>query len=446
MYSVLDIRGRWDEIRLYHTSFEEFLVDPNRSCDFNVDKRAQSLIIARKWLQNLTASRLRTYSVAQLYSKETRAFFTEWIDFCRHSFPKPPLVLLNDLKNVDLSCVFLCRHVLHEEPEMWYRQTEEGDDRDSIVDSSSSADLRVLRSYTSFPHYADWSQTFQGLHQWIEEYSTLADKATAHKDPHNLSDNHPYSDAEEHMFNDAAGDGGSEFAHCGTDKVDILEGLKGRFLENPKSFHLELSPDINVPLQHDFTSWAVHIATGCKWWTRLRPAPAGTLPDHMPLRLTDCHCDLSRGKKPVDSAHITFQEACMQVVKTLISNLEMIRATKSDPTASHHLQPIYVYGISTTLLTPSLLQHCQLDTELFSLCQSFLNFAKSCPIMTVPYDQGEEQKQAVLSWIEVSTVYPVHGPSVSMGDVSTKVVTDVLLNIDPPGKLHQGKRSSGSTN
>ncbi|KAJ8073682.1 hypothetical protein PM082_011960 [Marasmius tenuissimus] len=61
MYSVLDIRDRGDRIRLYHTSFREFLVDRDRSRNFHIDITTQTPIITRKWLQNLTASRLRTY-------------------------------------------------------------------------------------------------------------------------------------------------------------------------------------------------------------------------------------------------------------------------------------------------------------------------------------------------------------------------------------------------
>ncbi|KAK1220892.1 hypothetical protein PQX77_016313, partial [Marasmius sp. AFHP31] len=163
MYSVLDIRGRGDGIRLYHTSFEEFLVDPNRSCDFHIDIPAQRLIVARKWLQNLTASALRTYRVQQLYDKDTKAFFTEWIDFCHRSFPKPPWDLLNDLKNVDLSSVFLCQHVLHQEPTLWYAE--------EVAHDEAITELARLGSFpTSFPYRADWSQTFRGLYQWMEKY------------------------------------------------------------------------------------------------------------------------------------------------------------------------------------------------------------------------------------------------------------------------------------
>ncbi|KAL0062729.1 hypothetical protein AAF712_010424 [Marasmius tenuissimus] len=60
MHSVLDIRGRGD-IRVYHTSFTDYLADQTRSLDFHVDKRKQKRPIARQWLQNLATSRIRTY-------------------------------------------------------------------------------------------------------------------------------------------------------------------------------------------------------------------------------------------------------------------------------------------------------------------------------------------------------------------------------------------------
>ncbi|KAJ8073697.1 hypothetical protein PM082_011975 [Marasmius tenuissimus] len=368
MYSVLDIQGKGDRIHLYHTSFREFLVDRNRSRNFHIDIETQTPIITRKWLQNLTASRLRTYSVEQLYSKETEAFFMVWIDFCRRSFPRPSWDVLNDLKNIDLSSVFLCQHVLHRKPRPQYRA--EGEHGIAVIERTIPG-----LSTTFFAYHADWSQTFQGLHRWMEKYFD--------------SDSHTYPD--EYMDNTTE-DQDSEFTHRNTDKVDLVESLKCRFLKRPRCFHLELSPD--VPLQHDFASWAVHVATGCTWWSRLHfseSEPGNSLPDHAPLRLTDCHCDLRGGKEPGDPAHLAFQEACKEVVKVCISDLEV--ATKSD-------LRVHAFGISNILLASSLLQHCRPGTELFSLFQSFLELAKGYLYMTVPSEWGEKQTIKVLGWIK----------------------------------------------
>ena len=61
LYSVLDIRGSGDAIRLFHNSFREYLVDPKRSGSFHIDRSKWRHIITRRWLQNLTAARIRGY-------------------------------------------------------------------------------------------------------------------------------------------------------------------------------------------------------------------------------------------------------------------------------------------------------------------------------------------------------------------------------------------------
>ncbi|KAJ8073673.1 hypothetical protein PM082_011951 [Marasmius tenuissimus] len=372
MYSVLDMGGRGDRIRLYHNSFREFLVDQDRSRNFHIDIEAQTPMIARKWLQNLTASRLRTCSVEQLYSKETRVFFTEWIDFCCRSCPRPSWDLLNDLKNVDLSSVFFCRHVLHRKSGLQY--PVEGDSGMVLTMKQTIAGFLT----TSLSYHADWSQTFRGLHQWMEKYF----------------DNDSHTHPNEYM-GDTTKDHNSELTHRNTDEVDLVKSLKRKFSERPRCFHLELSPE--VPLQHDFVSWAVHVATGCTWWTRLhfsKSEPGNSLPDHALLRLTDCHCDLRGGKEPGDPAHLAFQEVCMEVVKVCISDFEFINNLK------YSVLQLRAFGIFTTFLASSLLQHCRLGTELFSLCQSFLELAKDYPQMTVPSEWGEKQRKQVLGWIK----------------------------------------------
>ncbi|KAK1225239.1 hypothetical protein PQX77_011840 [Marasmius sp. AFHP31] len=109
MYSVLDVRGPNDVIRIYHTSFSDYLLDHNRSGDFYIDEPAQKLAIAKRWLHNLSTSKVGTYSFDQLCDIQTRHFFTQWIPLCS-SVPKPTRDLLEDLRNVDLAYVFFCKH------------------------------------------------------------------------------------------------------------------------------------------------------------------------------------------------------------------------------------------------------------------------------------------------------------------------------------------------
>ncbi|KAK1219924.1 hypothetical protein PQX77_017318 [Marasmius sp. AFHP31] len=104
MHSVLDIHGRGDGIHVHHTSFTDYLTDQTRSLDFHINRRKQRRPILRQWLQNLTVSRIRTYSPSQRHSEETEPFFMEWIDFCT-SITKPSWKLLLDVQNIDLASV-----------------------------------------------------------------------------------------------------------------------------------------------------------------------------------------------------------------------------------------------------------------------------------------------------------------------------------------------------
>ncbi|KAL0072848.1 hypothetical protein AAF712_000611 [Marasmius tenuissimus] len=57
MYSVLDIHE--DNITVSHTSFSDYLFDRTRSRVFFIDEAAQTHFLARRWLQALSAERLR---------------------------------------------------------------------------------------------------------------------------------------------------------------------------------------------------------------------------------------------------------------------------------------------------------------------------------------------------------------------------------------------------
>ncbi|KAJ8076241.1 hypothetical protein PM082_000660 [Marasmius tenuissimus] len=61
MHSVLDIRGRGDDICVYHTSFTDYLADETRSLNFHINKKKQKCPIVQQWLQNLATDRIHTY-------------------------------------------------------------------------------------------------------------------------------------------------------------------------------------------------------------------------------------------------------------------------------------------------------------------------------------------------------------------------------------------------
>ncbi|KAJ8081015.1 hypothetical protein PM082_017853 [Marasmius tenuissimus] len=106
MYSVLDVRGGWDDIRIYHSSFREYLIDPTRSRGFHVDVGVQKYLLARRWLQNLSVNKIPTYSLHQLHEGRNNDFFQGWIRFCMNCLPEPTRDLLEDLQNVDLSFIW----------------------------------------------------------------------------------------------------------------------------------------------------------------------------------------------------------------------------------------------------------------------------------------------------------------------------------------------------
>ncbi|KAG7094189.1 hypothetical protein E1B28_007796 [Marasmius oreades] len=53
MHSVLDIRGAQDDIRVYHTSFTDYLCTKSRSAEFYIDEPRQCDFLACRWLMAL---------------------------------------------------------------------------------------------------------------------------------------------------------------------------------------------------------------------------------------------------------------------------------------------------------------------------------------------------------------------------------------------------------
>ncbi|KAK1216993.1 hypothetical protein PQX77_020343 [Marasmius sp. AFHP31] len=100
-----------DEIRML-TSFKAYLVDKNRSGPkFYINVPEQQDVLARLWLQNLSASETRAYFLDGRLTDATMHFCTEWIEFCT-SKCKPTRDLLDELRNIDLVFVFFCKHIL----------------------------------------------------------------------------------------------------------------------------------------------------------------------------------------------------------------------------------------------------------------------------------------------------------------------------------------------
>ncbi|KAK1219839.1 hypothetical protein PQX77_017416 [Marasmius sp. AFHP31] len=139
MHSVLDIPDKSEnKIHVYHTSFTDYLCDQTRSRQFHVDIDSQKRAIARRWLQNLTTSRVQTYTSHQLYGTKAKDFFAKWIDFCE-SIPEPTRDLLEHLWNVDLASMYM---------------------------------VSCLRKVQG------WNDTFKELVLWVQKYVSLVPRCT----------------------------------------------------------------------------------------------------------------------------------------------------------------------------------------------------------------------------------------------------------------------------
>ncbi|KAK1215680.1 hypothetical protein PQX77_021685 [Marasmius sp. AFHP31] len=363
VHSVLDIRGYSDEIRIFHTSFRDYLVDQTRSGCFHIDVDTQKPVIARHWLQNLTSSRVRTYSPYKLYAADTSHFFIAWIEFCT-SLPKPTEEFLDSLWDVD------CAFAYH---------------------------LAVQRNVRS-----KWYYVFGKLASWVRKHHVPG--ISQNKDENQSGD---CEGAEENRYLKAKGYPFYDKGQCaveahirGMDKGDgpsLVERLVHKFEDHPGCFHLEWSSGVSP--RNDVNHWIIFQTTGCRRYSHLDQvmSPPSQFDE---VRLTDCHCDLSRGNGPCDPAHIAYQEACMQLFKAFVSRFEILyRSGAEDFPTIEWLEDIFLNIVCSLLL-----KHCHLDTELFSLCQMFFGLADGCSVMRFRDEYGEEGRKNVRKWIEVSIV------------------------------------------
>ncbi|KAK1230047.1 hypothetical protein PQX77_006863 [Marasmius sp. AFHP31] len=339
MHSILDIHGSEDTLRVYHTSFTDYLANQARSGCFHIDTQTQKYAIAHQWLQNLCTDKVQTYSSNQLHSEKTEPFFWEWKQLCM-SFPEPTQDLLKDLWNVDLASAYL-----------------------------------AVASH-------DWESCFRNLVSWVKKYDVLdvnksQDKKEVGDHPKASADGQCEVKAHSHeMDRERPG-------------VGLVEGLVHRLQDHPKYFHLEWP--LGVSPQNNVVSWVVDNATGCQKRTSLN----GTRPsDTNDVRLTDCHCDFSGGNESWGSGHLAYQEACLQHAKAYIS-LFKEHAQSNDIDKLQELECTFLNMVQSMLLA-----HCRLDTELLLLCQTFFGIAEGCLVMGIDEEEGERGRKNMLAWIE----------------------------------------------
>ncbi|KAK1216587.1 hypothetical protein PQX77_020779 [Marasmius sp. AFHP31] len=354
MHSVLNIRGRDDAITVHHTSFRDYLLDRTRSHHFHIDIDTQRYDIVRQWLQNLTTSKILSYSPSQLYSDGTEAFFGSWRQLCT-SIPKPTRDLLDDLWNVDLA---------------------------------------FTHSRTS----CDWHDNFEKLVRWVRKYDdpgicenkdkkeAVGNYSKASKNTLLMANSHlscengqPEVDAHNcKMAEEAEG-------------RDLVQRLVHKFQNHPGCFHLVYPP--GGILQQNVVNIFVSLAAGCpRFVEQVEPEPT----DVDNVRLTDCRCDLSVGSESSDPGHLAYREACRQLVKAYVSLFkELAQSGAEDDNTITDLGYCF-----ENMVTSSLLEHCCLDQELLSLCRTFFGLAKGCLKMWIDPEDGENGRKNMLEWIK----------------------------------------------
>ncbi|KAK1215071.1 hypothetical protein PQX77_022338 [Marasmius sp. AFHP31] len=355
MHSVLYIGDQDNVITIHHTSFREYLLDWTRSRHFHIDINSQRYDIVRQWLQNLTTSKILSYSPSQLYSDGTKAFFTNWRGYCT-LIPKPSQDLLDDLWNVDLAFMLLRNNYY-----CW--------------GSALVGLVPWVRKYDG-PGICKNKDKKEALENYLKGGENTLVKANSHS-------SHNNGQCEVNAHNRKMG--GEE------ESLNLVQCLVHKFQNHPGCFHLVYPP--GATLQKDVVNCLVVYATRCSWPL---PQVQSEVADVDNVHLTDCRCDLSRGSESGDPGHLAYQEACRQLVKAYVSlfeELAPIGAENNDTTRDLRL-------CFKNMVTSSLLKHCCLDQELLLLCQMFFGLAKGCLEMQIDPEGGEEGRKNMLEWIE----------------------------------------------
>ncbi|KAK1232883.1 hypothetical protein PQX77_003996 [Marasmius sp. AFHP31] len=365
MHSVLDISECNDSILPYHASLSEYLVDQTRSCDFHIDMPSQKHVIAHLWLRNLQSpSKVRSSSSDEFLQ---RHYFSGWIWLCS-SIPQPTRDLLDDIWSVDLANVF--SSWTPDDRHLW---------RDVFV--------VLVQWMEKYPHHAEMGHNSNQSKKNSGDKVYDRDKKTLYhaKFPNPICP--PYDTVERgvHGFRRAA----DEWSDS-----DLVEALIYKLQNLPRCFHLEWLQDIgpqHIPLLHQF----VQDVTECPEYFELGAVNIDW-GSQRPMLLSECHCDISGGYESHDPKHVAYQDACLQCAKALTSKLaEMVSCGTTQEMA----------WIFRNLVDSALLKHCRLDTELFSLCQTFFELVQGSHVFDWVRDNHggatiRKERASLLDWIE----------------------------------------------
>ncbi|KAF9255990.1 hypothetical protein L218DRAFT_1081575 [Marasmius fiardii PR-910] len=156
MHSVLDIRGRRDHIRVYHTSFTDYLDNESRSAEFYIDKPKEHNALASQWLRSLVEQCKPPYN-RFIFGSSIEILFVWWSDFCSH-IENPSPRLLYDLQNVDVLDLLAA----------------------TSLGSSLSSQTASNSSVKSRPYWSCWPSVvdcFQTASDWLERVGGAVDES-----------------------------------------------------------------------------------------------------------------------------------------------------------------------------------------------------------------------------------------------------------------------------
>ncbi|KAL0566624.1 hypothetical protein V5O48_015385, partial [Marasmius crinis-equi] len=165
-----------------------------------------------------------------------------------------------------------------------------------------------------------------------------------------------------------------------------------RFENQPKCFHLDVSFD---RFQHDadILHWVVLVTVQERTESELtrrteraflKYAPAWRISSPLPIRITDCYCHSESSTQC--PGHHTYQAACLDTAKALVSDYRT-----NDPTISDG----ELARILLNVVDSSLLEHCAFEPELFQLCRMFFSTVEHHP----PRPWWQRQRSFLNGWV-----------------------------------------------
>ncbi|KAL0568948.1 hypothetical protein V5O48_013016, partial [Marasmius crinis-equi] len=369
MHSVLAIGDLRDEIRVYHTSFREFLPDQSRSGVFYIDVLARMNILARQWVRAFVETCKAKDTHRQALDRRGlgrpdrlgRGLFLDW-DQLLISLQVPSQELLDDLQGMDVAAFFYLKafgYTYYPKPGL---------------PENTGTDL-WLEPRRCWPV---WDHVFEEITTWMNSVAPSTQTS-----------------------------------------LTINSDLVKRLLNPPSCLHVLMEPTTSLN-GHIICLITLNI-TGCKWACRLVDAYQLESFNEVfnILLLNDCHClsahrttvtsdtfdtandglpsdflplphlqptrtpPLADGRRPVhnrispccnvpvtvlgdDTYHFNLQDACFQTAQAFVEDFS--QAVSNGNTRE-------LYAIFVNLLQSSLLRNCVQGPPLFALCRTFFSRA-----------------------------------------------------------------------